>query len=76
MGKFRRTTVPGSSLKITTTEAITLLKKQGYGTVTKPTTINWLRQYNLAIKLGGRWQIDKKKFEKFLLQGTQNVQKN
>ncbi|GAN33554.1 MAG: hypothetical protein DYG83_09530 [Candidatus Brocadia sp. AMX2] len=43
-----------------------MLKKQGY-TVTKTTVINWLRQYNLAIKPGGRWQIDKNKFVNFLL---------
>lgn len=60
---------------IGTSKAMSILRKQGYGKITRTTIIHWVKKYNLGIKVGGIWKIDEKKFEKFLKEGTQNREK-
>ena len=55
---------------ITPDEARQLYRKAGYGKVSKVTIIDWCKKYSLGIKVGGRWKVDKEKFERFLREGT------
>lgn len=55
---------------ITPAEAARLHEQAGYGSVGKFTVIQWIKQFRLGLKIGGRWKMDKAKFEKFLKEGT------
>ena len=55
---------------ITVDEAMELHKKAGFGIVVTSTMRTWLKKYGFGLKIGGRWKVDKKKFERFLAKGT------
>ena len=55
---------------ITPQDAIVLYRKSGFGNIGKVSVVAWVKKYELGLKIGGRWKIDKVKFEKFLREGT------
>ena len=55
---------------ITPTEAVALHEEKGYGQVGKFTIVDWCKRYDIGLKIGGRWKIDKQKFEQMLAGGT------
>ena len=50
-------------------EFITVGQAMSLSNVTRPTVINWCRDYGIGYKIGGRWQVDKVKLNK-MLDGT------
>jgi len=57
---------------ITIPEAVKLYKQSGFRTVVETTMRNWAKRYGFGLKLGGKWWIDKEKFEQFLQKGNQD----
>lgn len=57
---------------ITPEAARELHEKAGYGKIGKFTVIDWCKKYGLGIKIGGRWKVNGRKFERFLKEGTYN----
>ena len=55
---------------ITPNDAMQLHEQAGFGKVGKFTIIDWCKKYKLGIKIGGRWKVNKKRFERFLKEGT------
>jgi hypothetical protein len=41
------------------------------GPVTLPTVIGWCKQYNLGVKIGGRWYLYEDRLQQFLEQGKE-----
>jgi len=60
---------------ITTGEAIDLCEKMGGGCKSRPTIIAWVDRYNLGQKTGGRYNIDKIKYIRFLTIGSKKFEK-
>jgi len=57
---------------LTPAEAVALYEEKGYGQVGKFTIVDWCKRYNIGLKIGGRWKIDRQKFEQMLIGGTYN----
>lgn len=55
---------------ITPSEAIVIHKRAGFGPVGKFTIVDWCKKHGIGLKIGGRWRVDKEKFERFLREGT------
>lgn len=55
---------------ITPLEAVRIHRRSGFGNIGKFTVITWIKKYGFGLKIGGRWKVDKKKFERFLREGT------
>lgn len=55
---------------ITPAKAVALHEEKGYGQVGKFTIVDWCKRYGIGLKIGGRWKIDKQKFEQMLAGGT------
>jgi len=55
---------------ITPAEAVKLYEEKGYGWVGKFTIVDWCKRYDIGLKIGGRWKVDKQKFEQMLIGGT------
>ena len=50
-------------------EAVAMHEEKGYGHIGKFTVVDWCRRYGLGLKIGGRWKVDKEKFERMLTGG-------
>ncbi len=55
---------------ITPAEAMKLHKKAGFGPIGKFTIVDWCKRHGIGLKIGGRWKVDRAKFEKLLKEGT------
>lgn len=54
---------------ITPAEAVIMHEEKGYGHIGKFTVVDWCKRYSLGLKVGGRWKVDKQKFEQMLTGG-------
>lgn len=55
---------------ITTKEAINIISDNGVGPISLPTMITWAKKHKIGKKVGGRWQIDRKKLEEYIQKGN------
>lgn len=55
---------------IDTVEAQQIILDAGFGTKSNQTIISWIKRHNLGKKIGGRWALDKSKFERFIEGGS------
>jgi hypothetical protein len=57
---------------IDTGEALKIIEIMG-SSVSLPTLINWIQNYKIGKKVGGRWQVEKQKLVKMLNKGNPNA---
>jgi hypothetical protein len=63
-------TVNGEKPKmIGTSEALKFVIDHGPQPITLPTIIKWCEQYDLGVKIGGRWYVYEKRLKQFLDEG-------
>lgn len=58
---------------INTNEALDIIKDVGITPVSLPTLINWIQNYEIGKKVGGRWWVDKQKLVEMLREGNPNA---
>jgi hypothetical protein len=57
--------------RLTTTQALSIMKDQYGMKVTYPTIINWCKNHGIGTKLGGQWWINAEKLAMFLERGNE-----
>lgn len=57
---------------IDTNAALDIIKNGGISPVSLPTLINWIRNYKIGKKIGGRWRVNKQKLIEMLQKGNPN----
>ena len=57
---------------IDTKESLKIIEGMG-SPVSLPTLINWIQNYKIGKKVGGRWKVDKQKLIKMLDKGNSNA---
>jgi hypothetical protein len=57
---------------VDTNEALDIIKNEGTSPVSLPTLINWIRNYKIGKKVGGRWRVNKQKLIEMLREGNPN----
>ena len=60
---------------IDTSEALKFVEKHGPKPISLPTIIKWCEQYNLGVKIGGRWYVYEDKLRNFLDKEGKNEKK-
>lgn len=62
--------VPENNSYIDTNMALIIIENTGISQISLPTLINWIQNYKIGKKVGGRWRIDKQKLIEMLEKGN------